>query len=370
MFLAWREIRRAKARFLLLAGAVGLLMYVLLVFQAVSDGLVSGLTGAIEKSSAEVLVFAEEARRNPSASTLSTEVADQVAEVDGVAEVAALGQSFFSVEAGGEGLEAVLFGIDPEGPGAPTTVVDGRLPEAVGEVVASVQDESGFGIGDTVKLEPHGQELTVVGIAEAAQLNVLPTLYGTFDTYTEAVRGRAPVLQDVPASILAVSLVDGAEPVDVAERITAEVDRVEALDRETAVESLPGSEQVTQSFSILNGLLFAVVTIVTGVFFLILTVQKRDALVLLRAVGASPGDLVKPVVLQVGVVVGGGLIAGTALAAVTLVGLSSILEVSLAARTVLTTAVAVLVLGLIAASGAIRRILRIEPIEITGVEVA
>ncbi len=71
---------------------------------------------------------------------------------------------------------------------------------------------------------------------------------------------------------------------------------------------LPGAGQITQSFGILYLLLFVVVTIVTGVFFLILTVQKSDALVLLRAVDASRADVVRPVLIQVVIIVGLGAI--------------------------------------------------------------
>jgi ABC-type antimicrobial peptide transport system permease subunit len=51
------------------------------------------------------------------------------------------------------------------------------------------------------------------------------------------------------------------------------------------------------------------------VFFLILTVQKEDALVLLRAVGASSRDVITSVLIQVLVVVGLGALIGSAVTA-------------------------------------------------------
>jgi putative ABC transport system permease protein len=368
MFLAWREIRRSKGRFALLGGAVGLLVYVLLFFQAIAGALLSGLTGAVEQADADVLVYADQARLDLQASVLPAEVAGEVAAVDGVAAVAPVGQSVFTAEAAGEEVEAVLFGVDDDALFWPASRSDGRLPEADGEVLASAPGEEGFSVGDRVVIQPGDVEVEVVGIADGAQLNVLPTLYGTFGTYAEAVRGRAPGIPEVPASILAVAVADGEDPAAVAARIEGAVDGVEARDRDAAVDALPATGQITGSFSILEGLLIVVVTIVTGVFFLILTVQKRDALVLLRAVGGRRSDLVVPVLLQVVVVVGGGLAVGAALAAGTLAGLGGLLGATLPARTVATTGALVLGLGLLAALGAVRRILAIDPVEATGQE--
>ena len=59
--------------------------------------------------------------------------------------------------------------------------------------MASDEDAgAGFDLGDTVVIEPGGAELTVVGLAADAQLNVGPTLFVTYDTYVEAVAARNP----------------------------------------------------------------------------------------------------------------------------------------------------------------------------------
>ena len=64
MFLAWREIRRAKLRFGLLAGAVGLLVFLILFQQALLTGLINQFIGALKNQSGEVLVYNGQAR-NP-----------------------------------------------------------------------------------------------------------------------------------------------------------------------------------------------------------------------------------------------------------------------------------------------------------------
>jgi putative ABC transport system permease protein len=147
----------------------------------------------------------------------------------------------------------------------------------------------------------------------------------------------------------------------VAARITTDVDGVEAADRERAADEAPGVASVSQSFGVILLLTYVVATIVIGFFFLILTVQKRGTLTVLRAVGAPAGRLVAALGVQVLAVVGAGLVLGTALAALALTSAGSGIEARVEPGSVLTTTVAVLVLAVLACIGAGRRIVRLDP---------
>ena len=136
----------------------------------------------------------------------------------------------------------------------------------------------------------------------------------------------------------------------------------EAVDRSAAADALPGVDQITQSFNILYLLLFIVVTIVTGVFFLILTVQKRDSLVLMRALGASRADVIKPILIEVVLVVLVGSVLGTAVAA----GLLEIAKDSFGTLDPITAALSVvliLLLGIVSSFASVRRVLQVDPVE-------
>ena len=101
MLLATREIARAKVRFGLLAGAVGLLVFLILFQQALFGGLVQGFIGAIQNQGSPVLVYGDQARRNIEGSFLRPEQVEAVGGVEGVAEAVAVGQSTYTVEADG-----------------------------------------------------------------------------------------------------------------------------------------------------------------------------------------------------------------------------------------------------------------------------
>lgn len=364
LYVALKEIRRSLGRFILLSLAVALLVLLLLFFQAVAGTLTRGLTGGLESSSADVLVYDLRARQNPANSFIPASTAAEAANVAGVDAVSPIGLSVFTGTANGAEIDVQLVGGDPNGPSIPAAIAEGRVPSRSGEALFSGSSfDDPIDIGQRVTVE--GVSFEVVGNADDAAFNVLPTLYVPFDDFAEASQNRAGVPIDIAPSLLGVKVADGADPAAVAASITDSVAGVEALDRAAAVDALPGVGQITQSFNILYLLLYIVVTIVTGVFFLILTVQKKDALVLLRAIGASSRDIITSVLLQVLVVVGTGAVIGTAVTAGLLALTRDVFGASLRPGTTALSVAAIVILGLIASVGAVRRVLAIDPVQAT-----
>ncbi len=305
MLLARSEIRRARLRFGLLAGAVGLLIFLVFFQQTLLSSLLNSFTGALRNQSATVLVYSAEARRSLEGSVVSQEVIDQVAKVDGVAQAGPLGEATLTFVANGQQVDVAVLGAEPGQPGQPTRLVEGRLPTSAGEGVASSEDKNkGFAIGDRVTTAAGNSPVTIVGLTKQSQFSVQPTLYVTFDTYTALRKASNPDATSVPASAVAVIPNAGVSPQAVADAINAAVPGVEALTRSQAVTSAPGVSSVQSSFAIVLALAVAVVALVTGFFFLILTVQKSASLTLLHAVGAPAGYLIRNLLQQVTLVLG------------------------------------------------------------------
>ena len=365
MFLALKEMRRAKLRFGLLAGAVGLLVFLILFQQALLGGLINQFIGALKNQSADVLVYSDQARKNLEGSIILPDQLAQVAAVEGVADAAPLGESTFTVTAGGEERDAVLFGYELGRPGEPTTLVEGRLPEQGGEAVASEKDRAdGFDIGDVVQVQPDGVEITVVGVARDINYSVAPVLFVDFATFEAAKRTRNPDATTILPSVVAVQVASGSSPESVAIAINDQVDGVEALTRQQAVDGSPGVSSVRSSFAIILGLFYLVVPLVTGLFFLIVTFQKASALTLLRAIGASSRTLVTSLLIQVLAVMVVGSIIAFGLYAGALQGVKN-LGVRVELQPVVITSLVVLVLALITSAIAVRRVLRLDPLSAT-----
>ncbi|MDD9369447.1 MAG: hypothetical protein PV358_04980 [Acidimicrobiales bacterium] len=372
MFLALREMRRAKARFGLLMAAVALLVFLILVQQALQASLITSFVGAIERQSAPVLVFSVDGQRALQGSAISPELEEAVRAVPEVAESGRIGQGTFTVEVEGEGdaasgsngSEAAIIGYETDDLGAPDELSEGRLPEAEGEAVGSAGD---FEVGDTVQVVAGdgGPELTVVGLAEDAQIQVSPTLFVAWPDYEAASLADNPDASTIPPSVIGVRPADGVTDEQLTDRINAVDDEADALTRAEAAEEAPGVGEVRMSFQVIFLLFALVVPLVSGLFFLIVTFQKSRSLTLLRAVGASGGVLVRSLLVQVVLVIGGGLLIGTALyALLTLVEVGSLtLRFDVAAVAVWSGLL--LLLGLVSALVSARQVLAIDPVEAT-----
>ena len=371
VLLAAREVLRSKLRFSLLSGAVGLLVFLILFQQALLGGLVADFIGAVENQNSPILVFDDQARSNVEGSFLLPDQVAAIGQVDGVAQSAPIGQATYTVDAGDEITDAVLFGYTLDGLGAPTSLSEGRLPTGADEAVASSADaDAGFGIGDVVRIlgaggNP-GPEITVVGLGENLRWSVAPTLFVSYDTYERAQQAVNPAAEVVFASLVSVQPAEGVDLGDLTARIDAEVAGVEALTNSEAIDNNPGVQGVSQSFQIILALAFLVVTLVIGFFFLILTVQKTGALTLLRAIGAPTSYLIKNLLVQILLVLGGGAVIGIALTALVVYGAPpGGLTISIEPGTVLQTMVGLVALSLIGGIASIRRVTRVDPISAT-----
>jgi putative ABC transport system permease protein len=159
--------------------------------------------------------------------------------------------------------------------------------------------------------------------------------------------------------------VAGTSPAELVASIDAVSDDLDALTRAQAADDAPGVSQVRQSFQVIFLLYALVVPFVTGLFFLIITVQKASALTLLRAIGAPGRRLVSALLVQVVVIMGLGLIVGIALYTPLTVVSATALGLRFETFAVVGWSVALLVLGLLSSLLAARRVLAIDPVTAT-----
>src|SRR5699024_11834838 len=119
-----------------------------------------------------------------------------------------------------------------------------------------------------------------------------------------------PAAGDVPPSVLGVAAENGVSDAELEKRIDDAVPDAEAMTRQDAADAAPGVSQISRSFQLIFGLYGLVVPLVTGLFFLILTLQMANLLTLLRAVGITSGALVRGLIVLVVILVGVGCMVG------------------------------------------------------------
>ena len=365
MFLALREIGRAKTRFGLLVAAIALLVFLILTQQGLQSSLITSFIGAIERQSAPVLVYSVDGERTLQGSIITPDLEAGIARVPGVAATGRIGQGTFTVSVDGRAQsDAALIGYEHDDLGAPEPLSAGHLPTRAGEAVGSSSD---FRLGQHVAIlgQSGGPTLTVVGLARDAQIQVTPTLSVRWPDYVAAVRAANPDAAAVLPNVIGVRPEAGLSPGAVAQRINDALPQADALTRAQAAADTPGVTAVQSSFDVIFLLFALVVPLVTGLFFLIITLQKSRSLTLLRAIGASASVLIRALLIQVLAILGGGIIIGTLL--YTLLAQFKVGSLSLRVdpTAIATWAILLIVLGVASAFAAVARVLRIDPVEAT-----
>lgn len=371
MFLALKEIARAKTRFGMLIAAIALLVFLILFQQSLQNGLVTGFVGAIRNQNAPVLVYSVDGQRVIQGSIMTPDLEAEVRSSDGIGEVGRLGQGTFTGQPDrfDDTLDTTIIGYelgpDGEGLGAPSELAAGRYPMGELEAVASTGGDFEFAIGDTVVLQPGGFMIDIVGLADDIQLNVSPTLFVSYGTWSDAVQSVNPDAGEPLPNVMVVSPADGFTDAQLVKNINDRSLDLDALTRADAAAETPGVSQVQQSFQLIFLLYGLVVPCVTGLFFLIVTFQKANALTLLRAIGAPASRLVASLLIQVVIMIGGGLALGIAMYFPISQGQLGGLSLRFETGAVIFWSVLLLTLGVASSLVAARRVLRIDPIEAT-----
>lgn len=367
MFLAAKEMHRGKVKFALLLVAVSLLVFLILVQQALSRALVTSFIGAIENQSAPVLVYATDSLRAPQGSIITPQLQQAVLDSPEVEDAGRIGILSVTLPESslseGEEVNAVLWGYEEDALGGPAELSAGSMPAAAGEAVGTA---GRFELGETVSFTgPGGEEVSfdVVGLAENTELTVQPTLFVDYADFEAASLAKNPNAMGVLPSLMAVQPA-GTEAAVIADLQEASTD-LDPLTRAEAAAEFPGAAQVEQSFLIILALYGFVVPLVTGLFFLIITFQKTRALTLLRAVGARSSVLVLALLWQVAFILLGGITVAVGLyALVTQIEIGS-LDIRFDWPTVFFWTILLAVLGVLSALASIRRVLAIDPVEAT-----
>lgn len=357
---------RSKVRFGGLVIAVGLLMYLILVQQALAAALVLSFNGALKAQTAPVLVYATESLRSPQGSVITPQMREQVAASGEVAAAAGIGITSITLDrtaaSPDEQVPATLWGYQDAGLGGPGTLSQGVTPGAENEAVGSVGK---FSLGEKVSIvTPSGtREVTVVGLLPDSQLSAIGTLFVPWDTYEPIVREINPRIRTVVPTLLGVRPA-GSEAAVVSSLRDAS-SALDPLPKVDAATDFPGAAEVQQSFLIILGLFGIVVPLVTGLFFLITTLQKARSLTLLRAVGSRSGVLATSVLAQILFVLTFGIGLGVGLYALTTLIEVGTLRVRFDWAAVLGWTLLVTGLSLIAGLGSVRRVLAIDPVTAT-----
>lgn len=357
MFVAIRDIRFAKGRFALMGSVVTLITLLIVLLSGLTAGLANESTSAIKNLPASHIAFGSNGGEAPEQSFSDSSVTSGQlhawSDAPGVKWAAPLGITQTQLETdSGTTTAATVFGARPDGRLAPPKVRDGSVV-----IAKSLAKEDDLGLGDTVHIG--GANLTVAGITGGASYSHTPVVWTSLDLWQHL--SRTAGTDQAVATVVAAKLGGSADPATIDDEAgTTSTTRSGSLGAIGSFTSENGSLLMMQGF------LYAISALVIGAFLTVWTIQRTGDIAILKALGGSTRYLLRDaltqalLVLAVGAGIGGAVGVGAgALAA-------GVVPFALTTTTTVLPILLMLVLGMLGAALAVRRITSVDPLTALG----
>jgi len=353
MFVALRDLRFARGRFLLIGSVVALITILVGFLSGLTGGLATQNISAVLEIPADRIVFAAslagESGASFSDSTITERQAAAWAKTAGVSAAQPIGISQTRAEAGDARAAVAVFGVRPG--------FDATAPSADG--LLGLSDPAATELGVTA-----GDDVTIAG-----------TIYSVESVDGDGWYSHTPVVQmtlhdwqvysastgnpGTHATVLAVTGDPDWAAADAANATSAE-GTLGSLTALSAFRSEIGS------LLLMVVLLFGISGLVIGAFFTVWTMQRKGDIAVLKALGASTRSLVRDALGQALIVLVLGIGIGLGLVSVFGALASTVLPFLLSPLTTLLPGVIMIVLGLAGASFALRSVVSADPLTALG----
>ncbi|WGD38666.1 ABC transporter permease [Lysinibacter sp. HNR] len=360
MFVAWRELRFARGRFLLIGTVIALITLLVGFLSGLTGGLAAQNISAVLQLPGDRLVLQQPENSTPSfaTSSLSQDTVQTWKKAGGVEAVTPVGiaQSRASITGSNEPTGVALFGLPAQAAQEAANPLSDLVPSSDTEVglskgAANLLDAK---IGDSVTIT--GNNYTVTSIGEDLWYSHTPVLGLTQNAWSEASKRIGGTGEP---TVLAVT---GTPNWNVVAHQTGTIS-------ETPLSSLGALEAFRSeigSLGLMIAMLFGISALVVGAFFTVWTMQRAGDIAVLKALGATTGSLVRDALGQALIVLAAGISVGL-LAVIgfgTLAG--QVLPFVINPLTTLAPAIVLAIMGIAGAVFALRSVTKADPLTALG----
>ncbi|MFW7415546.1 FtsX-like permease family protein [Demequina sp. SO4-18] len=357
MFVALRDLRFARGRFVLIGAVVGMITVLVGFLSGLTGGLAAQNVSAILAIPADRIVFSEPGSGASEVSFADSAITERQARAwegaDAVAAVRPLGISQARAEVGDVRASVALFGGEAE-LGITPPSRDGLVT-----LTAPAAESLGANVGDETTVA--GATYVVEAIEGEAWYSHTPVALITLADWQR--HSAATGSPDPYATVLAVTATEGAE-------VEWEgIDRAHETAAQTTLDSLMAVSAFRSeigSLLLMVTMLFGISGLVIGAFFTVWTMQRKGDIAVLKALGASTSSLVRDALGQALVVLLAGIGSGIALVATLGAAAGTALPFLLSPVTTVAPGVIMIALGLAGAAVALRSVVSADPLTALG----
>ncbi len=358
MKLAYKEILHQKKKYLLVEVLLILMVFMVLFLSGLASGLGRAVSSGIENVDGTNFILSEDSQELITVSNMTPEDAAEIRESQ-TKSTAYLNiqRTFMQQQEDGDKYDITYFAIEPDNFLMPQIIEgeEGKLGKD--EIILDEAfKEDGIGQGDTIIDAATERELTVIGFTTDASYGHVPIGYISFETYNAIREEQYPFFGKIIQTVVVQGDVD-ALPNDLSLMV---------MDKQSMIEKLPGYSAEQTTIQMILWVLVVASSAILGVFFYILTLQKRRQFAMMKAIGVSMGQLSIMLLSQVIMLALFGTIIGNILAFGMASALPSTMPFYLNIGAAGMVSGAFIAISIVVSLVSMIKVARIDPIDIIG----
>lgn len=370
MFLALKEMKHAKTRFMMIGAIIMLIAWLVFILSGLGNGLSSLAAATMKNIDGDYFIYEEGSGGSMMKTKVSGDIAEDVKGQYGVDEAALFGQSTIIVykEGADESLEkndVAFIGVEA-GKFIEPKVVEGSALDAnkpFGVVVDESLIDKGYEIGDKLIVTSSNLELEIIGMVKGETFNHLPTVIGNVETW-QSYAFAAPGSNNGLSNAVTMIALQGKDINP--EAIANHYDKIEVVTKSEAVMGMPGYKEESATIYMMLAFLMVISAVIIAVFFYVFILQKTQQFGVMKAIGASDAFIKKSIISQVFVLSLVSIIVGIVLTYLTALVFPEEMPFSLDFKMVVLYAIILLVVSVLGSIVSARRVTKIDPLTALG----
>ncbi|CAM3868550.1 ABC transporter permease [Mesobacillus zeae] len=296
MFLALREMKHAKLRYLLIGLIMVLISWLVLFVTGLANGLSSDNASSIQNMNADYLILQKDSDNQVNRSEITKDLAKEAGKYTDASDTEKLGLQMSTVLKGetSKKLDVTFFAVDQEGFLAPK-ITEGKAidnNDKNGIVANASLKNEGLRLGDKIKDQISGKVFTIKGFTEGQSFSHTPVVFVNLEEWGNIQSSVGQ--EETTVNAIALKATDKT-----AAKIEKEMKDVNVLTVDESLKGIPGYSQEQSSLLMMIVFLFIISAIVLAVFFYVITLQKINQFGVLKAIGAKTSYLSINIVSQV-----------------------------------------------------------------------
>jgi len=370
MFLAWKELKHSKTRFLMIAIIFVLISWLVFILSGLGNGLSTLAAATFKTMKADYVVFEQGSKASMSKSLLSNDLSAALAEMPNVNAVSPMGTMMASAIQGEsksneDKVDIAMIGIEP-GSFLEPAITEGTgltSEEMTSVIVNETMKDEGFKLGDTFQLDGSPASLTIVGFVENQTYNHVAAVFMPIEEWRKLAFAAPGSDKGVTDPVNAIMLQGATIDPDA---INEQLAGIDTVTRAAAVQGMPGYKEENGTIMMMLGFLLAISAFIIGVFFYVFTMQKSNQFGIMKAIGATNRFLGKAVVSQVFVLSLASIIVSVLLTYGTAAIMPQGMPFKLEPKLVFTYSIVLLAISLLSSFASVRTISKIDPLKALG----